>query len=143
MRKITHAVLHCTATPQSTTIKSIQRHWREVNKWKSPGYHWIILPDGTAVQLLTIDKVSNGVAGHNANSVHISYIGGVDKKGKAIDNRTPAQKATQIRLLRELKEQFPDIIVCGHRDFPGVTKECPSFDAPKWWAEVELSTNEA
>lgn len=142
MRKIIHLVLHCTATPQSTTVASIQRHWREENKWKSPGYHWIILPDGTAVILQPIEKPSNGVAGHNANAIHISYIGGVDKKGRAVDNRTPAQKATQIRLLKDLKEKFPDAVICGHRDFPGVTKECPSFDVKSWWAEV-VSGNEA
>lgn len=136
MRKITHLVLHCTATPQNTTIASIQRHWREVNKWKSPGYHWIIKADGEAVSLLPIEKPSNGVAGHNANSIHISYIGGVDKKGKAIDNRTEAQKETQIRLLLDLKRKFPDAEILGHRDFEGVSKECPSFDVKSWLVDI-------
>lgn len=147
MRKITHIVLHCTATLQTVSLKSIQRHWREVNKWINPGYHKIILPDGTVVELLPIEKISNGVAGHNAHSIHISYIGGIDSKGRAIDNRTDAQKQTQIRLVKDLKKQFPDAIICGHRDFPGVKKECPSFDVKSWWSGVEscgeLSENEA
>lgn len=132
MRQINNIVLHCTATPQNTTIASIQRHWREVNKWSNPGYHWIIKPDGEAVNLLPIDKPSNGVAGHNKDSIHISYIGGVDKTGKAVDNRTPEQIATQIRLITELKEQFPNAEVKGHKDFPNVAKSCPSFDVKKW-----------
>lgn len=147
MRKINNLVLHCTATPQSATVESIQRHWRVVNKWKNPGYHFLILPDGTVVELLSIDKVSNGVAGHNSDSIHISYIGGVDKKGKAIDNRTDLQKAAQIKILKDLKKKFPDAVICGHRDFPGVKKECPSFDVKSWWSGVEscgeLSENEA
>lgn len=136
MRKITHIVLHCTATPQNTTIASIQRHWREVNKWKSPGYHWIIKADGEAAPLQPIEKPSNGVAGHNANSIHISYIGGVDAKGRAVDNRTEAQKETQIKLLLDLKKKFPDADIVGHRDFAGVTKECPSFDVKSWLVDI-------
>lgn len=138
MRKITHIVLHCTATPQTTTVKSITNYWRNELGWKSPGYHFIILPDGTIVELLAIEKVSNGVAGHNANSIHISYIGGVDEKGKAIDNRTDAQKAAQITLLKKFHAMFPNAKICGHRDFKGVTKKCPSFEVPTWLEEIEF-----
>lgn len=136
MRKINNIVLHCTATPQNTTPESIQRHWREVNKWKKPGYHFLIKADGTILNLLPIEEISNGVAGHNSDSIHISYIGGIDKQGKAIDNRTDAQKTAQICLLKDLKQRFPNAVIKGHRDFPGVTKECPSFDAKAWVAEV-------
>lgn len=132
MRQINNIVLHCTATPQTTTIESIQRHWKEVNKWNSPGYHWIIKPSGEAVSLQPIEKPSNGVAGHNHDSVHISYIGGIDSKGNAIDNRTDAQKQKQIELIKKLKEQFPNAKILGHRDFEHVTKECPSFDVKTW-----------
>lgn len=146
MRSITHIVLHCTATPQTTTVESIQRYWRTAkpkgNGWKDPGYHHIIKPDGTIVDLHPIEKPSNGVAGHNAHSIHISYIGGVDKKGNALDNRTDAQKAAQIELLKKYKAMFPDAFICGHRDFlkkgkPG-WKDCPSFDVAEWLKTVEI-----
>lgn len=139
-RKINNLVLHCTATPQSTTPESILRFWKEVNKWKKPGYHFLILPDGTILNLLPIEEVSNGVAGHNSDSIHISYIGGIDKKGKAIDNRTDAQKTAQICILKDLKKKFPNAEIRGHRDFlvPGSAKwkECPSFDVKTWAASV-------
>lgn len=138
MRTITHIVLHCTATPQATTVASIRRYWKDVKKWKSPGYHHIIVPDGTIANLLPIEEVSNGVAGHNANSIHISYIGGIDSKGNALDNRTDAQKATQVELLKKYKAMFPDAIICGHRDFPGVKKSCPSFDVKTWLKTIQL-----
>lgn len=138
MRKITHIVLHCTATPQSTTIKSIQNYWKNVLGWKSPGYHHIILPNGTIVDLLPIEQVSNGVAGHNATSIHISYIGGVDAKGKAVDSRTDAQKAAQVQLLRKYRAMFPGAKILGHRDFPGVAKSCPSFDVAAWLKEINF-----
>lgn len=140
MRRIMNIVLHCTATPQTATIASIQKYWREVLGWKSPGYHWIIKPDGEAVSLLPIYQVSNGVAGYNAHSIHISYIGGIDKKGKAIDNRTALQKEKTIELLKILKKQFPDAHICGHRDFPGVKKECPSFDVKEWLKSINIES---
>lgn len=142
MRSITHIVLHCTATPQTTTVESIQRYWRtpkpKGNGWKDPGYHHIIKPDGTVADLHPIEKVSNGVAGHNAHSIHISYIGGVDSKGNALDNRTDAQKAAQIELLKKYKAMFPGVVICGHRDFAGVKKSCPSFDVAKWLEVVKI-----
>ena len=138
MRTIKYIVLHCTATPQHTTIGSIQRHWRVILGWKSPGYHFIIPAGGTAVQLLAIDQVANGVKGFNSNAIHISYIGGVDKNGKALDNRTEAQINTQIQLLNRFKKEFPNAEIKGHRDFPRVAKDCPSFDVVTWLKMVGL-----
>ena len=137
MRTITHIVLHCTATPQSATVPSIQRYWRETLGWKNPGYHIIISPDGTCHRLLDDGLISNGVGGHNARALHVSYIGGVDAKGKPLDNRTDAQKRELQRIVTRWLSQHPTAQVLGHRDFPGVTKACPSFDARAWWASIQ------
>ena len=88
----------------------------------------MIDPSGRIHILSEYNKPTNGVAGYNANSVHISYIGGVEGK-KAVDNRTEAQKATMLDLLKELKRLYPHAKIQGHRDFPKVKKACPSFDA--------------
>jgi N-acetylmuramoyl-L-alanine amidase len=135
MRNITHIVVHCTATPQTTTVASIQRYWRDNLKWKSPGYHFLIEANGTVNNLQPINLPSNGVAGHNANSIHVSYIGGVNGQ-RAVDNRTEAQKTALLRILTDLKKQFPNAIIQGHRDFPRVAKACPSFDAKKEYATL-------
>lgn len=129
MRNIKYIAVHCTATAQTATVSAIQNYWKKNLGWKMPGYHFIIKPDGEAVNLLSIDQVSNGVKGFNSVSINISYIGGIDDKGKAIDNRTPEQKATLLRLLKEFKAKFPNAIIQGHRDFPNVAKDCPSFNA--------------
>lgn len=129
MREIKFLAVHCTATPQTATVSSIQSYWRNVLKWKMPGYHFIIKPDGEVVQLLEIEKVSNGVKGFNSVSINISYIGGVDSQNKPIDNRTEAQKKALLDLLKKLKKQFPKAVIQGHRDFPEVKKACPSFNA--------------
>lgn len=132
MRAIDYIVLHCTATSQSTTIDSILHYWRKALGWKNPGYHYMIKADGEIVQLLPIEQASNGVKGYNHNSIHISYVGGVDAKGNAMDTRTKAQKISQIKLVLQFKKQFPKAKIKGHRDFPGVKKACPAFDVAKW-----------
>lgn len=139
MRVIKYIVLHCTATPQNTTIQSILNYWKKVLGWKNPGYHFIIKPTGEIVNLFPIDQIANGVAGFNSNSIHISYIGGVDAKGKALDNRTPEQIEAQIQLIKRFKTQFPEAVITGHRDFPNVKKECPSFDVATWLKKVGLT----
>ncbi|CAG5072888.1 hypothetical protein DYBT9623_04427 [Dyadobacter sp. CECT 9623] len=141
MRKIKYLVVHCTASPQATSVDSIKRYWKNVMGWEDPGYHVIVKPDGEATVLAPIERVTNGVKGYNSKSIHISYIGGVDKNGKPIDNRTTEQKETLLHYLRKWKQMFPEAVILGHRDFsPDKNgngrvdpweriKECPCFDA--------------
>lgn len=136
MRNITHIVVHCSATGQDAKISAIQKYWKEKLGWKSPGYHHIIEADGKETQLLSIAHPSNGVKGHNASIINICYIGGVDKFGKPVDNRTDAQKKTLVDLLKKYKAMFPNAKIQGHRDFAGVSKACPSFDAKREYANL-------
>lgn len=137
MRDIKYLVVHCTASQPNTSIASIQNYWKNILKWKNPGYHKIITSDGTIIQLLSEDKVSNGVAGYNSISLHVSYIGGVDKSGKPLDTRTPQQKEALIKVLKEWKSKYPKAIIQGHRDFPGVKKACPSFPAKEEYKDLK------
>ena len=137
MRNIKYIAVHCTATSQKTSISAIQSYWKNNLGWKMPGYHFIILPNGVAVQLLPIEEVSNGVKGFNSVLINIAYLGGVDAKNNPLDNRTPQQKATLLELLKKYKKQFPKAIIQGHRDFPNVKKACPSFDAKKEYQSLK------
>lgn len=136
MRTINYIVVHCTATQPNARIEDIKRYWRENLKWKSPGYHYMIKADGEVVNTLPVDQVSNGVAGWNSQIINISYIGGVDKNNQPKDTRTPEQKASILKLLKELKSKFPKAKIQGHRDFPNVHKACPSFDAKKEYSSL-------
>ena len=138
MREINYLVLHCSATQPDAKIESIQNYWRKNLGWKSPGYHYVIKADGEIVPLLSIDKVSNGVAGYNSQIINISYIGGIDKTGKPKDTRTEEQKASILKLLKDLKKRFPSAKIQGHRDFPKVAKACPSFDVKQWLNELNF-----
>ena len=141
MRKIDYIVIHCTATPQTTTIQSIRNHWKNVLGWKNVGYHFIIEASGGVTKLSDIANPTNGVAGYNTKSIHISYIGGVDKQGKPVDNRTEAQKVALIETIKKVRNEvalkqrtFP--IIQGHTDFPGVAKACPCFDAKEEYKDI-------
>lgn len=138
MRQINHIVLHCTATAQSTTVESILNYWKNIKKWKSPGYHYLIEADGTVNKIHPIESVSNGVRGYNSDSIHISYIGGVAEDLTPTDNRTAMQVLAQLDILIKLKERFPYAKICGHRDFEGVNKACPSFDVKEFIKQVKL-----
>jgi N-acetylmuramoyl-L-alanine amidase len=153
MREIKYITIHCTATPQSATVAAIQRYWREVLKWKSPGYHQCVTPDGSVALLAKDELICNGVAGFNRNALHVSYIGGVDWNGKAFDNRTDAQKAALFSVVQAWAAKYPDAKIMGHRDFSrdlnrdGIiqpsewAKACPSFDVKSWCEEVGLKHN--
>ena len=133
MRNIKFIVIHCTATPQNTTIESMQRFWKEVRGWAdTPGYHYIIKPDGEIIQLLDEDKNSNGVYMHNSVCMNIAYIGGVDKDNKPVDNRTDAQKKAMLHLIEKLTDKYKGAETLGHRDFANVHKACPCFDVRAW-----------
>lgn len=160
MRKIDFIVLHCTAGPQTQTVQSILNYWKNDLGWKTPGYHYLIKPDGEAVNLVPIEKPSNGVAGHNSNSIHISFIGGVQTShndpvnayGRPIDNRTPEQKNTMKALVEKFSAMFPSAVIQGHRDFSPdknrdglITpdewiKTCPSFSAKAWLKEIDFNS---
>jgi N-acetylmuramoyl-L-alanine amidase len=131
MRKIDYIVIHCTATQPNATKQSILNYWKNTLKWKTVGYHRLIDANGVIHELEKYENPTNGVKGFNANSIHFSYIGGVDALGKAKDTRTIKQKESLLQLIKQAKKQFPNAIVQGHKDFKGVVKACPSFEAKK------------
>lgn len=138
LRNIKYIVIHCTATPRNSTVESMKRYWKEVRKWgDTPGYHYIIHRDGTIEQLLDESINSNGVYMHNSICINVAYIGGIDKEGKPIDNRTDAQKHAMFNKIVELTERYKNAQAIGHRDFPDAKKACPCFDVKKWLADYE------
>lgn len=140
MRKIKRIFVHCTASSQKATANDIMAEFKRKG-WKNPGYHYLIDTAGGLHSLLDEEKVSNGVKGYNGTSVNVAYIGGIDSKGKSVDNRTAEQKACMLALLKQLKGKYPKAVIMGHRDISPDTngngivdpwerlKDCPCFDA--------------
>lgn len=142
IRKITHIVLHCTAGPAQQKTTDIIAYWKQKLGWTKYGYHWIVSEDGQAERLTEDYAPTNGVKGHNANSIHICYKGGWN----GTDTRTPGQKETLLSLVKKYKALYPDALVVGHRDLsPDLDKDgvvepeewvklCPCFNAPLEYA---------
>lgn len=140
MRKIERIFVHCTASNQNATVDDIKAEFK-AKGWVNPGYHYLIDKQGTVHVLLEESKVSNGVQGYNQTSINVAYIGGIDSKGKGVDNRTEAQKKSLLNLLKSLAAKYPDAKILGHRDISpdkngnGIVdpweriKECPCFNA--------------
>jgi len=150
MRTIKYIAVHCTGGPQTQTLQAILDYWKNVKKWKTPGYHKLVMPDGTVHNLVDLDKNSNGVRGFNSVTINIAYVGGVDENRKRLDNRTDAQIKSIGKELLALEPQYPNAIIKGHRDFSpdldgdGIIEEhefikaCPVFDVQPWWASYKL-----
>ncbi len=149
MRKIERIFVHCTASSQKATVQSILAEFRK-KKWRVPGYHWLIDKDGKITQLVDENIVANGVKGYNSTSVHVAYIGGIDKQHpNGIDTRTKDQKAALEILLTQLHQRYPNAEILGHRDISPDTnhngkvdsweriKECPCFDAKIEYAHIQ------
>lgn len=140
MRYITHLVVHCSATPPSSDIgrDSIDSYHRSLG-WQGIGYHYVIRRSGLIEIGRPIEQVGAHVSGHNSHSVGICLIGGTDTKGKAQNNFTLPQFTSLRKLLDVLLLMWPAADICGHRDFPGVAKDCPCFDVRQWLREARQS----
>jgi N-acetylmuramoyl-L-alanine amidase len=123
MRDIRYIAVHCTATGQNVKVETILKNWRALG-WKRPGYHYLIDKDGVIHTLHPEEQFSNGVKGYNMQTINVCYIGGTK-----VDDRTDAQKAIMLGLLKDLKGRYPNALIQGHRDFPNINKACPRFNA--------------
>lgn len=135
MRNINLIIVHCSATPEgrNVAVADIDR-WHRERGFDGIGYHYVVYIDGSVHEGRPLNKVGAHCKGHNAHSIGICYIGGVDLNGKPKDTRTVAQKDALVNLLMRLKRRFPKAVIRGHRDF--AAKACPSFDATKEYAGI-------
>jgi len=135
-RRVKRVMYHCTATSPNAKISSILDYWKNTLGWKNPGYHIIITSTGAWSQLLDFNGVSNGVRGHNSDSIHISYIGGIDGRGRPLDTRTEEQKRVLAASYQALSMKLPGVTFHGHYEFAG--KACPSFNVQDWIRSITV-----
>lgn len=148
-KETTHIIIHCSATKPSMDVGAqwIDREHR-ARGFLRIGYHKVIRRDGTVEDGRALDERGAHCldAGMNHISVGICLIGGVSEKPQkhipgnpwngsdAENNFTPEQFKVLREMLFDLLKVYPGAQIIGHRDVPGVTKACPSFDVKEWWA---------
>jgi N-acetyl-anhydromuramyl-L-alanine amidase AmpD len=149
-RMITEIIIHCTATPegQDATVEQIRADHIKNRGFADIGYHYVVYRNGHVIEGRDVDKIGAHCTNHNAHSIGIAYVGGVENKPgvpyskqKPKDTRTLAQKAGLLSLLVDLRKLYPDATILGHRDTsPDLNgngtvepfefiKACPCFDA--------------
>lgn len=148
MRDIDLIVVHCSATPDGLDIGAKEINVMHLARgFAKIGYHFVIRINGALEQGRQMEEVGAHVEGHNAHSLGICLVGGLDHERKPADTFKLPQFEKLVRLLSALKEQFPGARVCGHRDLsPDLNhdgkiernewmKECPCFDVAEWLAK--------
>lgn len=145
--RTTGIAIHCSATREGQDFDATDIDgWHRRQGWTGVGYHYVIHLDGTLEAGRPEDAVGSHIAGHNAETIGIVYIGGLGADGKPKDTRTEAQKTTMRTIVNHLiaKHRKTLTTIGGHRDFSpdkdkdGVVephewlKACPSFDVPGW-----------
>src|SRR3990172_1704713 len=100
MREINKIVIHCADTPAGKffDINDI-RKWHtdpppKGRGWSDVGYHFVVLINGNIQIGRPLETPGAHVAGHNAESIGICYIGG----GGGADTRTNEQKISLMYL---------------------------------------------
>lgn len=132
MRKINKIIIHCSATKASQDIgvKEIDA-WHKKQGWEEIGYHFVIRRNGRCEKGRDIEKIGAHCKGHNADSIGICLVGGIDNNGKPQNNFTDAQFQTLRKLVADLKQKYPQATIHGHNEF--ANKACPCFDVKEFF----------
>lgn len=126
---VRYLVIHCSATRADRDYPSEQMlRDHKARGFRTIGYHFYIRKNGEVTRHRLLLEMGAHAKGYNRCSIGICYEGGLDASGKPADTRTPAQCEQMILLLMKLKKMFPRAKIVGHRDLPGVRKDCPCFD---------------
>ncbi len=132
-RRTTHIIVHCAATPPDLDVGVAEiKQWHLERGFADIGYHFVIRRDGRVENGRPLHIIGAHARPWNDRSVGICLVGGVGEAGEPENNFDAAQFSSLNDLLLRLIKKFPGVAIIGHRDVPGVTKRCPSFDVKNW-----------
>ncbi len=144
--EVKYVVIHATASHQTFTAQGLQAWFLRPKAqdglgWSRGGYHVMIEPSGKVVRHYPNETHTNGVLAYfrnglainNQNSIHISWIGGIDKNLQPLDNRTEAQKKSLKAVIQWCIENGVELVFLGHNQCEN--KPCPVFNHVDWLRE--------
>ena len=129
MREINLIVIHCSGSrcDRDYPFERLDNDHRS-RGWNGCGYHYYVTRDGRVHVGRRESEVGAHAEGFNAHSIGVCYEGGLNAKGRSDDTRTEAQKRSMAKLISDLQRRYPAARILGHRDLPGVRKDCPCYD---------------
>ena len=138
MKKIKYIIVHCTATAEFKDFKAKDvDKWHKQRGWDCIGYHYLIDLDGTIEKGRPETKIGAHCKGFNDCSIGVCYVGGLASDNKTPkDTRTNAQKASLLKLIKQLKAKYTNAKVVGHKDMPNVHKACTCFEAKREYNNI-------
>ena len=125
-RNSTDEIILHHAEASRASVEEVNR-WHLERGWTGIGYHFYIRKNGAVTQHRKLLEVGAHARGFNRCSIGICYEGGLDEYGNPADTRTPIQKAALLELLYKLYKLFPQALIVGHGELPGIKKDCPCF----------------
>jgi N-acetylmuramoyl-L-alanine amidase len=164
--RTTHLVVHCSASRPSQddwNARTLDNMHRRQN-WLCIGYHFVITrPGRLGAARIERGRPVNAIGSHagranfNHHSIGICLIGGISERPQshvpgnpwngsdAEANFHPDQLRLLDRLIKHLHGSYRSLqdrpieeVVIGHRDIPGETKACPSFQVGHWLKTGEM-----
>ena len=134
---VKYLVVHCSGNRcnQPLTVDGLTNTGKE--RFGQPSYHYYVRRNGNIIPILSESVRGVHAVGYNHCSIAVCYEGGLDEHGVATDTRTELQKHALYELLKQLHEEYPQARIVGHRELPGVHKDCPGFIASKEYASLQ------
>lgn len=125
-------VVHCSASRcnRPFTVERLIETGRQ--RFGQPSYHYYVRRNGNVVPILSESVQGVHAIGYNHCSIAVCYEGGLDENGNAADTRTELQKASLYELLKQLRRDYPQARIIGHRELPHVAKDCPCFSCAEY-----------
>lgn len=134
MRNIEKIIFHHTATKpnQDVHVPDIRR-WHRERGFSDIGYHFVVCRDGSIELGRPIELAGAHCYRHNADSIGVAYVGGLNAAGKVEFNPTSAQLVTLNWLLPSLCKLYQAKLY-GHRDLAAT--KCPGIDIHEIYPEL-------
>ena len=123
-------IWHHSATPQSSTPKSLADYHVNFRNWPRVGYHYAIDHNGIVYIMNKPTSVSNQASGHNSKTIGVVLIGNYN------NDTIPAKMKESILIMQEYLKQEYNL---QYSWYHGETKAtaCPGKNAKKLLRRIE------
>ena len=121
-RRATKKLILHHAAGSGLDARAIHRLHRQ-NGWAGIGYHYYVQKDGSIHRGGRGDRGRTDAAGHNADSIGVCFEGNFET-----EEMGPEQFAAGAELLSDIRDRYPGLTVCGHRDLNATA--CPGRNFP-------------
>ena len=120
-------VVHCSATRCDREFSAERLIETGKERFGQPSYHYYVRRNGNIIPILPESVRGVHAVGYNHCSIAVCYEGGLDANGEAADTRTELQKHALFELLKQLRADYPNARIIGHRELPGAHQPCPCY----------------